>query len=713
MKMDSFAIWGLIIASIMDFAEGAVKCHDCTSWNPYCQETVDAPFDSAVATVECNVTSTCYVRQEASGEILRGCADGWVETLVDLTLLGCHKQHVPWLGDMVWCFCKQDYCNGGPVTVLDDIQEKTSDAHVLGSQTVGGVPSDDYTLWEEKEEEEGEEEGKKNEKGEKGAEEDEKVEEEAKRKEENSQKKGEEEEEAGDDKKEQEEEEEEVDNLQEKIPDAHVLGSQTMGGVPSGWAEEGEEEEKAENEKEEKKEEEEEEEKGQDWQEEHVVEDSKGEGEEEGEEEKVGEGTDDEQSWGKVKANSDVTSDDGIGLERKRSGRKYQLWFWHANSDRPVRTTEGDDGKERWRAPQWVEIGDGKGWDFPVTGHVHQHTAGETEDLHDHAEDDVDEDDDGDDVSASAAATGGRVKGDTWNWGEGWGHIRPWWLGEEENQEGSLQPSEALGPDEREDEERGGRPQGSDVVKYDHDHSVAEDQDVFLEVKASDFFCWDCNSKSPLCGETVETQMANHLGKIACTGTRKCFVRTDGKATYRGCADGWRNSLVDLSYVGCRVQSMGGREVEWCFCTASLCNGDSGPNLQHKYSQWVQPFRGFVPARTQATKGEDRKEPVTIPRRTAFRSFIKAAPERSRTSRYSTNRTTDFRSDRTALTSHQNGIPAEEDSDATRLSANWRATEAGSDIIRSGSDVRAQRNESEDMLGEAGASRMNYKAFGG
>ena len=44
-----------------------VKCHDCSSWNPYCKEKVDEPFESAVAAVECEKTSTCFLKKDESG----------------------------------------------------------------------------------------------------------------------------------------------------------------------------------------------------------------------------------------------------------------------------------------------------------------------------------------------------------------------------------------------------------------------------------------------------------------------------------------------------------------------------------------------------------------------------------------------------------------------------------------------------------------------
>ena len=51
--------------------------------------------------------------------------------------------------------------------------------------------------------------------------------------------------------------------------------------------------------------------------------------------------------------------------------------------------------------------------------------------------------------------------------------------------------------------------------------------DVLRRDFAAEFFCWDCYSDSPLCGESVETQKAMYLGKTACSATNKCFVRMD------------------------------------------------------------------------------------------------------------------------------------------------------------------------------------------
>ncbi|KAL8576026.1 hypothetical protein ACOMHN_052044 [Nucella lapillus] len=118
--MERLAVCVAMLASLVDFAEGQVKCHDCTSWNPYCKDSVNKPFDSAVAVVECDLTSTCFLKKDANGLIHRGCADGWLGSRVDLTQTGCRHQRLPWMGEMLWCFCKEDFCNGGSVETLSN-----------------------------------------------------------------------------------------------------------------------------------------------------------------------------------------------------------------------------------------------------------------------------------------------------------------------------------------------------------------------------------------------------------------------------------------------------------------------------------------------------------------------------------------------------------------------------------------------------------------
>lgn len=52
---------------------------------------------------------------------------------------------------------------------------------------------------------------------------------------------------------------------------------------------------------------------------------------------------------------------------------------------------------------------------------------------------------------------------------------------------------------------------------------------------------------------------------------------------YRGCADGWKDSSIDYVYVGCKNQSMWGRNVEWCFCSSPYCNVQSMDSLRNKH----------------------------------------------------------------------------------------------------------------------------------
>ena len=99
--------------------------------------------------------------------------------------------------------------------------------------------------------------------------------------------------------------------------------------------------------------------------------------EEEEEEEEEGEEDWEEdkgKSWGKRENHMEKSFDDlnpGYkgGIAGKRGDPKYQLWFWHANSDRPhwAKSNEEEEEEEkeeeerRWRAPDWVEETDGQG----------------------------------------------------------------------------------------------------------------------------------------------------------------------------------------------------------------------------------------------------------------------------------------------------------------------------------------------------------------
>jgi len=49
-----------------------------------------------------------------------------------------------------------------------------------------------------------------------------------------------------------------------------------------------------------------------------------------------------------------------------------------------------------------------------------------------------------------------------------------------------------------------------------------------------------------------------------------------GIAIYRGCTDGFSNvPSLEHSYVGCRNQTWNNRNLRWCICNTTLCNGDS------------------------------------------------------------------------------------------------------------------------------------------
>ena len=83
------------------------------------------------------------------------------------------------------------------------------------------------------------------------------------------------------------------------------------------------------------------------------------EGEENEVEEEGGKGSWDKEGKGHGKTFDDVNP--GYLGSAGRKDPKYQLWFWHADSDRPLWEKE-EDGGERWRAPDWVEEDDGKGY---------------------------------------------------------------------------------------------------------------------------------------------------------------------------------------------------------------------------------------------------------------------------------------------------------------------------------------------------------------
>jgi len=47
-------------------------------------------------------------------------------------------------------------------------------------------------------------------------------------------------------------------------------------------------------------------------------------------------------------------------------------------------------------------------------------------------------------------------------------------------------------------------------------------------------------------------------------------------AIYRGCTDGFTDvPSLQYAYVGCRNQTWNNRNLRWCICNTTLCNGDS------------------------------------------------------------------------------------------------------------------------------------------
>jgi hypothetical protein len=39
---------------------------------------------------------------------------------------------------------------------------------------------------------------------------------------------------------------------------------------------------------------------------------------------------------------------------------------------------------------------------------------------------------------------------------------------------------------------------------------------------------------------------------------------------------------------------MWGRRVEWCFCSASLCNGDTMAEIRQKYYIYPEAYKGIL-----------------------------------------------------------------------------------------------------------------------
>ncbi|XP_014783635.2 uncharacterized protein LOC106878805 isoform X1 [Octopus bimaculoides] len=116
----------LLSCSFVTIFSKATICYDCTSWNPYCASSVDSPFPEAVATVECNVTKTCFIRKEKDGMISRGCADWWMFSSIVSDYLGCQEQVPAWMKPQEWCFCDTDLCNGQSMA---DVKKLNGEIH--------------------------------------------------------------------------------------------------------------------------------------------------------------------------------------------------------------------------------------------------------------------------------------------------------------------------------------------------------------------------------------------------------------------------------------------------------------------------------------------------------------------------------------------------------------------------------------------------------
>ncbi|KAK7485988.1 hypothetical protein BaRGS_00022740 [Batillaria attramentaria] len=454
----------------------------------------------------------------------------------------------------------------------------------------------------------------------------------------------------------------------------------------------------------------------------------------------------------------------GSAGPRKNSDPKYQLWFWHADSDRP----QWEEEQDNWRAPEWVERDDGEGWDFPVTGNVHNHRRGDDVGIIST-------------VPNNVAADDNSEESTTWNWGNGWGHIKPWWLKDDYEDKSTIKPKRWTHPTRAprfQDDGWAGLPSkwghgqrdredmgwgqnsvenvaehGNDYVDYDNhkdnhnndDYNNVNDvvdlnqQDVDIASAVGgrkvgststircitkdglfneglvEFFCWDCYSDSPLCGDSVDTVKAAYLGKTACGNTQKCFVRNDKGVIYRGCADGWTSSVIDTNYVGCRSQEMWDRTVEWCFCTASLCNGDSMQSIKDKY----QP-PAFEPFKVTESMAENMTSPTTptpvpsnttVPFKAAKTDSDHTIQKRSTTSNADNSTVSiNFHVEKdTGLPSSTSTLSKATDAStgSTTSTGDWMTVEDGSDDSRKGSGAGNVKPPSERVNG------TNYRALFG
>ncbi|XP_050389416.2 uncharacterized protein LOC126808611 [Patella vulgata] len=442
--MDVFVLYGIL--QLLLRGSEAINCHDCTSWSPYCRESVDEPFPAAVATSECKKTDTCFLKKEESGVITRGCADWWMQSQVDINYIGCQTQEVPWMGKQTWCFCQEDYCNGGTVEeIINNIGQRLDKVHdqlaPLESSTTA-EPAATINPWEH-----------------------------------------------------------DWDNID--------WNQWTWNDNTGAW----------------------------ESSELNELNDMNNVGAVNGPTTNQNEFDDFHHDYQEQKAHSDDPT--------------WNLWYWHADSDRPQWPTNEVNEKITTES-------------VPAVAEAVEAT---TETIKK--------------VQSEAAST------ESMDWGEGWEQLLPWWEGTFyqsttmppmagiHKSVGVIQQHDSIGDDPSQVIDS-----IPDIDWQRNENSIDNNE---IDISASEFFCWDCYSDSPLCGDTVDSTKAHYLGKTACPATNKCFVRHDGDVTYRGCADGWIGSVVKSDYVGCEVQNVWGKEVEWCFCTASLCNGDSMMDIQEKY----------------------------------------------------------------------------------------------------------------------------------
>jgi len=67
-------------------------------------------------------------------------------------------------------------------------------------------------------------------------------------------------------------------------------------------------------------------------------------------------------------------------------------------------------------------------------------------------------------------------------------------------------------------------------------------------------------------------------------------------AIYRGCTDGFTEvPSLEYSYVGCRNQTWNNRNLRWCICNTTLCNGDSLEAMARRANNAPSPHHLLTP----------------------------------------------------------------------------------------------------------------------